>query len=243
MKQRFADRIAVVTGGGSGIGKAVVAQLIEEGATVYSLDVHEQQGIVSPQCIPVRIDIADVQAVKDWAATLDRVDHLVNAAGVIRSRPIERITEEEWDTVFGVNTRGLFFVIQALAPLLTPQTGSVVNVSSVGAISAVNTDAADYHASKTAVLSITRSWARALAQSGIRVNSMLPGLTETPLLRGAYVSKGAGDGALEEQYAGVPLQRAATPEEISRSIVFMLSSDAAYMTGASMNVSGGAVIV
>lgn len=243
MKQRFEGRVAVVTGGGSGIGRAVATQLIAEGATVYSLDLHDQSGAETEKFIPVQLDIADVAAVRRWAASLERVDHLVNAAGVIRSRPIEEITEEDWDTVFGVNTRGLFFITQALAPSMTPRTGSVVNVSSVGAVSGVNTDAADYHASKTAVLSITRSWARALAPRGIRVNSIMPGLTETPLLRGVYAGDEKNAVSLEQQYAGVPLGRAATPDEIGRSIIFMLSDDAAYMTGASMNVSGGAVIV
>lgn len=252
MKNRFTDRVAIVTGGASGIGRAVTDQLLKEGATVYvfDLNVTSVEGIAG--IVPVQVDVSDVAALRLAVQGIERVDHLVNAAGVIRSRPIENITEADWDFVFGVNARGLFFLTQICAEKLSPGVGSVVNVSSVGAISGFSTDAADYHASKTAVLSITRSWARVLAKKSVRVNAILPGLTDTPLLRGAYEQKvdpsqaALEEGAevlLDEELAGIPLAKRAQPAEIARSILFLLSEDSSYMTGASINVSGGVVMV
>lgn len=245
-EKRFDGRTALVTGGASGIGGAVTRILLEEGASVYVFDTHASGLEAADRLIPMDVDVSDVQSVRAAIDGIPSIDHVVNAAGVLRTRPIEAITEEDWDLLLSVNAKGPFFVTQACAPKITAGIGSVVNVSSVGAISAVNTDAADYHAAKTALLSITRSWARALAPRRVRVNAILPGLTRTPMIVGAYEAKAGEDDAdqlLDAGAAAIPLARLAEPAEIAASILFLLSSDSSYMTGASMNVSGGIVMV
>ncbi len=242
--QEFEGSHAVVTGAMSGIGRAVTARLIELGASVTGVDVNAAPIAEWPLFHPVRVDVADVGAVRSALADIAAVDFLVNAAGVLRSAPIEDVTEEEWDFIFGVNAKGLFFLTQTLAPRMTDRRGAIVNVSSIGAVGAVTTSAAAYHASKGAVVTLTKSWSRALAPRGIRVNCVLPGLTATPLLDKIYEDKADATGGdasqlMDSASSGVPLGRLADPAEIADAIVYLLSPRASYITGTSVNVAGG----
>src|SRR5476649_2450301 len=175
-------RRGVVTGAGSGIGKAVVRRLIREGADVLAVDINGGNlvDLESERCEILAADLTDpaVRArVADWA---DGGDYLVNSAGVIMIKPIFELTVEDWRRVQAINAEATFFLCQKVGPRLRPG-GSIVNLSSSSAKLATTIEVAAYAASKTTILSITRSFAFALASRPVRVNAILPGIVDTPM--------------------------------------------------------------
>jgi NAD(P)-dependent dehydrogenase (short-subunit alcohol dehydrogenase family) len=233
----FAGRRALVTGGASGIGRAVAEQLRREGAGVALLD---REG-------PIAADVRDPDAVEravgEAAKALGGIpDVLVNCAGVYRVAPLLELSSGEWDEVLAVNLRGSFLVGQAVARRLVAarSPGAVVNVASIAAVRAdVAEPAAHYNASKAAVVALTQQMAAELAAHRIRVNAVAPGVIETPMLRLT------DDPERARAYldASVPLRRLGRPEEVAAVICFLASEDAAYVTGACVPVDGGASVV
>jgi NAD(P)-dependent dehydrogenase (short-subunit alcohol dehydrogenase family) len=248
--ETFAGRRAIVTGAASGMGEATARLLLQEGAEVVAVDI-DGAGLARVESEGARPLVADLgtldgrQRVID-AATPDEFDFLVNSAAIIRLVPIFETTPEDWHDIFAVNAEAVFFLCQQIGPKLRPG-GAIVNFSSVSAKASGTTEAAIYATSKAAIVAMTRSWAYALASRPIRVNCILPGITDTPMqekvLAEISVIRGQTYEELETaRLAQVPLGRTAPPEEMAGLVRFLLSDDAAYMTGQALNFDGGLVM-
>jgi NAD(P)-dependent dehydrogenase (short-subunit alcohol dehydrogenase family) len=241
-------RRAVVTGAASGIGQAVALGLLRDGAQVVAVD-RDEQGLAQVADAGATLLVADLPRPQDRervAAAADGADYLVNAAGIIRLVPILETTLDDWRDIFAVNAEAVFFLCQAIGPRLAPG-GAIVNLSSTSAKSSGTTEAAIYAASKAAVISITRSFAYALASRPVRVNAVCPGITDTPMQEKVLEDVARIRGTTYEQLAEarlatVPLARTSSPDECAGLIRFLLSDAAAYMTGQAINFSGGLVM-
>lgn len=240
-------RRAVVTGAARGIGKAVVKRLLNDGAEVLAVDrdCERLKSLQAEDCQIHVADLADPEQREGLVAAAEGFDFLVNSAGVIRIKPILDVTVDDWRTVQTVNAESVFFLCKGIGPKLNPG-GAIVNLSSSSAKLATSTDVAAYAASKATILSITRSFAHALAGRPVRVNAICPGIVDTEMqeefLEGVARRRGVSAEELDAQRKqAVPLKRGASPEECAGAIRFLLSDDAAYMTGEAVNFSGGLV--
>jgi NAD(P)-dependent dehydrogenase (short-subunit alcohol dehydrogenase family) len=239
----FAGRRAVVTGAGGGIGGAVAGLLLEHGADVLASDVSEP-GL--ERLAGVQTLVADVSTSQGRSALVEAAgpcDHLVLAHGMVRTKPIEETTEDDWDAVLAVNAKSVYFLCKLFGPLLSDG-GSIVTLSSVSARLAGSLEQSVYCASKAAVSSITRSFAHAYAGRGIRVNSVLPGIVDTPMqdafLESAAHARGTTPEALHEaRLRLVPLGRTSPPAECARTVAWLLSPAAGYLTGQQIASDGG----
>jgi NAD(P)-dependent dehydrogenase (short-subunit alcohol dehydrogenase family) len=234
----------LVTGAASGIGRAVAARLLAGGAQVIAVDRVEAGLEQLAGAEPLVLDLTDAPDRARLAAVAG-ITHLVNAAGIIRLAPIDKVGEDDWDAVFAVNARALFFVTQMVGGALPPG-GAVVNVASVAGKTGSTVEAAVYSASKAAVLSLTRSFAHAWAARGVRVNAVCPGVVETPMNDVVLEGIARARGSTREQVqrarsAAIPLGRPSGAGEVASLIAFLLSDDAGYITGQSVNVDGGLV--
>jgi NAD(P)-dependent dehydrogenase (short-subunit alcohol dehydrogenase family) len=240
-------RRAVVTGAASGIGRATVRRLLRDGNEVIAVDRAGEalDALVSEGASIITADLVQEDDRVRVCEAGDGADYLVNSAGVMRVSPILEVTPAEWRDVLAVNAEAVFFLCQGYATRLRPG-GAIVNLSSAAGKLATTTDVACYAASKAAVASVTRSFAHALADVPIRVNAVCPGLVTTPMQRQVVEEVAALRGVSVEalsasRIGSVPLGRACTPEEVAGLICFLLSDDAAYMTGQSVNFTGGTV--
>jgi NAD(P)-dependent dehydrogenase (short-subunit alcohol dehydrogenase family) len=241
------SRRAIVTGAASGIGRATVERLLAENMSVLAVDrsVDGLEPLAAGGAETLVADLADESARARVVEAGEGADYLVNSAGIIRVAPIGDVTLAEFRDVFSVNVEAVFFLCQQLGPRLAPN-GAIVNLSSSSAKLATTVEVATYAASKAAVASITRSFAYALAKRPVRVNAVCPGIVDTPMqdhvlagvagLRGLTV-----DQLSEARNQTVPLGRACSPEECAGLIRFLLSDESAYMTGQSINFTGGLV--
>jgi NAD(P)-dependent dehydrogenase (short-subunit alcohol dehydrogenase family) len=244
----YARRV-VVTGASSGIGKATALLLRERGSEVIAVDVDEG-GLADTAAAGAETLACDLTRAEDRALLLEaagEVDGLVNAAGIIRLVPIPDVTEDDWDAIFAVNVKALFFLARDFGLRMPPGAG-IVNLSSVAGKNNATTEALAYGTSKAAVLAITRGLAHYFGPRGVRVNAVLPGITDTPMQDRVLVEVGAIRGltpeALHQQrLATVPLQRrGCEPREMADAITFLLSSSASYVTGQALAVDGGLIM-
>ena len=241
-------RRAVVTGAASGIGRATALLLLERGANVVAADRDETGlAVVSDAgAEPVVCDVTDpADRARLAVAAGPACDCLVNAAGIIRLAALDAVSEGDWDRIMAVNAKALFFLCQAFIPRLQPG-GAVVNVASGAGKTGSTHEAAVYSASKAAVLSATRSFAHGYAGRGVRVNAVCPGLIDTPMNDVVIDGIAPLRGVEPDEYGrarlgAVPLGRLADPREVAEVIVFLLSDAASYMTGQSVNVTGGMI--
>jgi 3-oxoacyl-[acyl-carrier protein] reductase len=240
-------RIAIVTGAARGIGFAAAEKLAEKGASVVLGDlneplVQEAAGRLKAkgyEALAVRMDVGRNDSIREAIAaavkTFGGIDIVVNNAGILSALSIEEMTREEWDKVLNVNLGGTFFVIQAALPFLKKsQNPRIINISSLTGRNGGFEGSMCYAASKGGVISITRGMARRLAPFNITVNAVCPGPTETEILKG-YTPE-----AQERQRNVSLLRRLGQPEEIAAAICYLASTEAAFVTGAMLDVNGGA---
>lgn len=240
-------RRAVVTGAGSGIGQAVARRLVAEGVQVTAVDIDAAglERITGDSCSAHVADLADPKQREHLADATQGYDYLVNSAGILTVKPIFEVTVDEWRRTQTINAESVFFLCQLIGPKLNPG-GAIVNLSSSSAKLATSIDVAPYAASKTTILSITRSFSYALAGRLVRVNAICPGIVETEMQRNFLAGVAAEKGMTVAEFdamrkKNVPLGRGGTPEECAGLIWFLLSDEAAYMTGQAVNFTGGLV--
>jgi NAD(P)-dependent dehydrogenase (short-subunit alcohol dehydrogenase family) len=244
---RFSNQVAVITGGNRGIGLATAQLFAQEGAQVMLFARDQVKGQAEAAKLPhARFIQGDVTRAEDCRRAVDEsikafggLDILVNCAGIIyRNRTVEQTTEEEWDATFDVNVRGTFLMCKSALPALRARKGCIVNLSSyVGLVGFRGASA--YAASKAAIINLTRSMALDHAREGIRVNAVCPGSVETEMIHAAWEKFGDVEQARRLWAEKHPLGRIAQPEEVARTILFLASSDASFITGTALTVDGG----
>ena len=239
MTARLAGRVAIVTGGLSGIGDAVAQRLTAEGATVIAADLATDATTLADGPIaPFRTDVADPASVAALVEAVlarhGRVDCLVNSAGIARDIPFLDTPLETFDRIIAINLRGTFITGQAVARAMRDTGGgAIVNIASISGVRA-NVGRSAYGASKGGVVLLSQVMAVDLAQFGIRVNVLAPGPVETPLVADLHTP------AIRAQWTDtVPMRRYGQPDEIAGAAVFLCSDDASYMTGHVLAVDGG----
>lgn len=244
----FEDRVVLVTGGASGIGKAVAEAFATEGARVAVADIDEAGAASvagSIEGVAVAMDVSDpsmVQSgVSEVLAAFGRIDILVNVAGWDRIMPFVDTTEEMWDRVIGINYKGVLATCHAVLPhMIEQRSGVIVNTASEAGRSGSSGEAV-YSGTKGAVIAFSKAIARESARYGIRVNTVAPGLTDTPLLQG-MISDG-NDQLIDAIVRATPIRRLGTVEEVAAAILFMASDRASFITGQTLGVGGGLVMM
>lgn len=239
---------ALVTGAASGIGEAVARRLLRDGLAVTAVD-RDAARLELVEALGAETVVADLAQPSDRervTAAAAGASFLVNAAGIIRLKPIGDFDLEDWHAIFAINAEAVFFLCQSIGPLLEPG-GAIVNLSSSSAKWSPTPEAAVYAASKAAVLSITRSFAATYATVPIRVNAICPGIVDTPMqervLEDVAAIRGLTVAELEEgRNRLVLLGRASSADECAGLVAFLLSDQAAYMTGQAVNWTGGMVM-
>lgn len=243
---KLVGKIALVTGAGQGMGRAIARRFAEEGATVVALDLNQENalatldGIGGASCA-MALNVADSKAVAETFASIvqrfGRIDILINNAGIGSVDSFADISDETWARVTGVNLDGAFYcareAVRAMQKAAAP--GVIVNVASTAAVS--GDGPAHYVASKAALIGLTRSMAKELAPQGIRVNTLVPGPTNTPMMQG--IPKEWSEAIIK----GVPLGRMAEPEDIARAALFLASDDSGFVTGQNLAVNGGSAFI
>jgi NAD(P)-dependent dehydrogenase (short-subunit alcohol dehydrogenase family) len=240
-------RVVLVTGAAGGIGRATAAVFHQEGWETVAVDRSAAVGFPSGVEFH-QADVSDPGAVEGLVRWLrgktDRLDALVNNAAIQIVKPLVSTTVEEWDAVMASNLRSIFLTAREAYPLLRAARGAIVNVSSVHAV-ATSVEIAAYAASKGGSLALTRAMALEFARDGVRVNAVLPGAVDTPMLHAGLMRGHVAGGTLEERMADLAgrtvMGRIGAPEEIARTILFLAdSTQSSFMTGQSVIVDGGA---
>jgi 3alpha(or 20beta)-hydroxysteroid dehydrogenase len=234
---RLDGKVAIVTGASRGIGLGIVERFAEEGASVIATSSSNPSDVYPAGVKGMKLDVASEA---DWTdvtkAVLDehgRIDVLVNNAGIIVYEPCHELSLDDWNRVVAINQTGVFLGMRAVIPTMQAQkSGSIVNVSSIWGNAAVPGGHV-YHATKGAVIMMTKNAAITYVGDGIRVNSMLPGFIDTPLTQ-------SQDPEINKFVVGMtPMGRAGTPTEIANGCVFLASDESQFMTGADLVIDGG----
>jgi NAD(P)-dependent dehydrogenase (short-subunit alcohol dehydrogenase family) len=241
---RLKDRVAIVTGGGAGIGEATSLLFAQEGAklVVADIDLSNAERVVGlikekgGEAVPFKVDVRNVADVTNMVGAAIKsfggLDILVNNAGVNRDAIAKRMTEEQWDFVLDVNLKGTFLCCQAASvPMMEKKYGRIINTSSIGSLG--NIGQANYSASKAGVIGLTKTLALELAKYNILVNCVAPGATKTQMTAGIPPEIAA------KFQDGIPLKRFAEPAEIAAMHLFFAGAEASYITGQVIFVDGG----
>ncbi len=235
------DKVAVVTGGASGIGAATAAEFAARGAQVAILD-RVASSSSNRNYLSLACDVSSVFAVEAAAARISsefgKVSFLVNSAGIQRYGTGSTTSEETWDLVMAVNLKSVFLTFRAFCPLMKMSGGAVVNVSSVQALAALPNSVA-YVTSKHAIAGLTRALAIDHAVDNIRVNCVCPGSVDTPMLQASIRNSDGLESLLRDIGQLHALGRIARPEEVAKVIAFLCSDDASFVTGGIYVVDGG----
>ncbi len=241
-------QVALVTGSGRGIGRAIALTLAEHGANVVVNDVVEESAeqvateieAIGVAAMPVVADITSEDEVKAMvAAVMDKfgqIDILVNNAGITQDNLLMRMSEEQWDVVLAVNLKGAFLCTKAVArPMVKARHGRIINIVSVVGLTG-NVGQANYSSSKGGLIALTKSTAQELGSRGITCNAVAPGFIETEM------TTRLSDEAREQMLERVPLGRAGQPEDVAGAVVFLAGAEASYITGQVITVDGGMVM-
>lgn len=244
---KLVNKVAFVTGAGQGMGRAMVRRFAEEGAVVVAADINLEaaresiEGLAGGSALALACNVADGASVAAAMATVverfGRLDVLVNNAGVGSVDAFLDTPDEHWQRVIGVNLTGVFLCSREAARLMhqSGQGGVIVNLSSTAALSGEGPS--HYCASKAGVMGLTRSLARELAPSQIRVNTIVPGPTNTPMMAGIP------DDWMQSMVKAIPLGRMCEPSEIAAVAAFLASDDASFITGQNIAVNGGMAFI
>ena len=251
---RLTDKVALITGGAAGIGKATAERFLEEGARVIICDVDQNTGEevveeLGGEISFYQVDVADRIAVQNWVeeiiAEFGRIDVLVNNAGVLRDNQLVRVKdgelvkqmpEADFDLVIAVNLKGVFNCTQAVAPYMIKQgEGVILNATSIVGLDG-NFGQTNYVATKAGVVGMTKVWARELGRYNIRVNAVAPGFILTEMV------KQMPEKILEGMVARTPMRRMGQPEDIANAYVFLSSDEASFISGTTLRVDGAIVV-
>ena len=254
---RLKDRVAIVTGGGAGIGRSICVNMAKEGAKVAVMDINEEAALETAEMIKkedgealaLKMDVtqkADVQAMTAQVLkTHGKIDILVNNAGTDIKGAITELAENTWDTLMNINLKGVFLCTQAaVVSMIEQRYGRIVNISSMAGKTGEPLTS-PYCATKFGVIGFTQSIALELGKHNITVNAVCPGPVDTDLIRqsvaqSAKIKGMAPEDFLQEFFINpTPLGRIAQPVDIARAVIFLASDDAEFITGSTLNVSGG----
>ncbi|MBO8127567.1 MAG: SDR family oxidoreductase [Firmicutes bacterium] len=249
--QRLAGQVAIVTGAASGLDRGIALKLALNGAVVACADINDEENqktvdmitAAGGQAFPVHVDISNSQSVKAMMKyvyeKMGKITILVNGAAIIKFSPIEECSDEEWEQVIKVDLTGYFYCLREVYPYMKASGGGrIVQISSSSAKSGSSFGGPHYTAAKGGVISLTKYAARRWAKDNILVNTICPGIADTPLGRHPEAPKGA----FEEMKKNIPLGRVAEPEDIAGGVLFLVSDEARYITGITLDINGGRYI-
>ena len=243
--KRLEDKVAIVTGGSQGIGRAIVQQYFNEGAQIAIWDIDEAKGKtvasnLDPQGDRIKVYQVNVADFEQVNATMQQVhqdfgkiDILVNNAGITRDSSLKKITMEQWNQVIQVNLNGVFYCVKAVYPIMAAQnSGRIINASSVVGIQG-NFGQTNYVATKAGVIGMTKVWAKEFGRKGITVNAVAPGFINTDMM------STIPDAVLDNLKGKSPLNRLGEVDEVASVYTFLASDDASFITGTTISVDGG----
>ena len=245
----LAGKVALVTGGSRGIGKAIVLALAGAGADVainYAGNIAAAQEVASEveamgrKAVLVQGDVADTTVaagiIEKVVTELGKIDILVNNAGITRDALLVRMKEEDWDAVLTTNLKGVFNCTKAAVKYMMKQkSGKIANIYAVVGVTG-NASQANYAAANAGCIGFTKSVAKELGSRGINVNAIAPGLIATDM------TKDLPEKVIKEMESGIPLKRVGEPKDVANAVLFLVSEEAAYITGQTLNVDGGMVM-
>lgn len=245
--KRLENKIAIVTGGAQGIGKATVEKFLDEGATVVIWDVDDSKGnkFVADMTAQgfkakfMKVNVAGFdeveKAINDIITEYGRIDILVNNAGILRDGTLVKMTPEQWQNVIDVNLTGVFNCTKAVAPyMIAKQYGKIINATSVVGLYG-NFGQTNYVATKAGVIGMTKVWARELGRKGINVNSIAPGFIATEMV------ESMPEKVIASMKEKTPLGRLGKPEDIANAYCFLASEESSFINGTVLSVDGGVI--
>ncbi len=245
---RLKDKVAMVTGGARGIGRAIALLFAREGADIAVCDVNSESAestcrqieALGRKAIAVKMDVTSLPSVEEGLNKildkLTKVDILVNNAGITKDALVLRMSEQDWDAVINVNLKGTFNCAKAVSRVMIKQRqGSIVNIASIIGIIG-NPGQANYSASKAGIIALTKTLAKELSSRNINVNAVAPGFIQTEM------TAKLPEELKEKMKAAIPLARFGDPQDVARTCLFLASEDAAYITGQTIIVDGGMVM-
>jgi 3-oxoacyl-[acyl-carrier protein] reductase len=245
---RLKDKVALITGGGRGIGKAIALAFSREGADIVIADINKQDAENScleieargRKTLALEMDVTDYNQVEEAINKIldkfGKIDILVNNAGITRDNLLLRMSEADWDAVINVNLKGSFNCIKAVSkPMIKQRQGKIINIASIIGLMG-NPGQANYSASKAGLIALTKTTARELASRNINVNAVAPGFIQTEMT--AKLSQDLKEKMLQ----AIPLCRLGSPEDVALACLFLASEDSNYITGQTIVVDGGMVM-
>ncbi|HCG77523.1 MAG: hypothetical protein COZ37_06325 [bacterium (Candidatus Ratteibacteria) CG_4_10_14_3_um_filter_41_18] len=247
MEGKLKGKVAIITGAGQGMGESVAKLFAKEGAKVVVNDINENKAKMvaeeirseGEEALAIRADVTNrrevSRLVEKTVEEFGTVHILINNAGILRSSKIEAISEEEWDLVLNINLKGTFLCSKAVLPIMKKNRyGRIVNFSSSAGRSVSTLGGIHYTAAKAGILGLTRQMAKEVAAFNINVNSVCPGLIDTEMVRDNCPPE-----RLRHYEESFPIPRLGRPEEVARLVLFLVSDSSSYITGASLDINGG----
>lgn len=244
---RLENKVIIITGAGSGIGKETAMRFALEGAKIVVADVNEKGGQETVEQIRkkgeglfIKLDVSNREQAKQMAKiTLEKygkIDVLINNAGIVQDAFVSKMTEEQWDKVININLKGVFNCIQSVADIMMAQgSGVIINTSSIVGLNG-NVGQVNYSATKAGLIGMTKTLAKELGKKGIRVNAVAPGFIATPM------TSTVPEKILDMMKEKTPLKRLGEPRDIANAYLYLASDEASYVNGAVLCVDGGLVI-